>query len=214
MFETTKERASRELEHVRSGIAALAPPVVSPIEEQQPRTESIAVPPQPNRSADASTQPALNASSFFTLLKSTADAAQKTVAPALKELSKAEDAADAYLNKWGASFSQMLKDAVSIAPPEESQLLNVRHSGVLFDSSKEKGSKYLVFCFFYANHCGIELASTRCSKTYTKITKHLSTSLMKHLLPPGNKLSQRRSIPMKSPYYSIDFPRSGRKWTV
>jgi len=109
--------------------------------------QTIDVSPQPNRSVDASTQPALTASSLFTFLKSTADAAQKTVTPALKELSKAEDAADAYLNKWGASFSQMLKDAVSIVPPEESESLDSRGGGVLFDSDKEKGSKFLILFF-------------------------------------------------------------------
>jgi len=132
--------------------------------------QSIDVLPQPNPSADVSTQAALTASSLFTFLKSTADAAQKTVTPALKELSKAEDAADAYLNKWGASFSQMLKDAVSIVPPEESESLDSRAGGVLFDSDKEKGSKYCLFCFWFTDHCGIELASTCSSKSYTKMT--------------------------------------------
>jgi len=78
---------------------------------------------------------------MFSYLKSTADAAQKKLTPTLKELSKAEDAADAYLNKLGASFGQLLKDVVIIAPPEESVPLNDKDSDVLFDTSIEKHKK-------------------------------------------------------------------------
>lgn len=74
---------------------------------------------------------------MFSYLKSTADAAQKKFTPTLKELSRAEDAADAYLNKLGASFGQLLKDVVTIAPPEESESLNEKEGDVLFDTSIE-----------------------------------------------------------------------------
>lgn len=75
--------------------------------------------------------------SMFSYLKSAADAAQKRITPTLKELSKAEDAADAYLNKLGASFGQLLKDVVTIAPPQDSTSLNEREGDVLFDTSPE-----------------------------------------------------------------------------
>ena len=75
---------------------------------------------------------------MFSYLRSTADAAQKRITPTLKELSKAEDAADAYLSKLGASFGQLLKDVVTIAPPEESASLNEKEGNTLFDTSLEK----------------------------------------------------------------------------
>jgi hypothetical protein len=78
---------------------------------------------------------------MFSYLKSTADAAQKKLTPTLKEISKAEDAADAYLNKLGTSFGQLLKDVVTIAPPEESSSLNQNEGDVLFDTKVEKWTK-------------------------------------------------------------------------
>jgi len=75
---------------------------------------------------------------MFSYLRSTADAAQKKLTPTLKELSKAEDAADAYLNKWGASFGQLLKDVVSIAPPDESTAMANKDGNVLFHKAVEK----------------------------------------------------------------------------
>ena len=75
---------------------------------------------------------------MFQYLRSTADAAQKKLTPTLKELSKAEDAADAYLNKLGATFGQLLKDAVTIAPPHESSPPGEKESDVLFDNATEK----------------------------------------------------------------------------
>jgi hypothetical protein len=80
----------------------------------------------------------ITAGLMFSYLKSTADAAQKKITPKLKELSKAEDAADAYLNKLGASFGQLLKDVVTISPPEESSSLSEKEGDVLFDNSIEK----------------------------------------------------------------------------
>jgi hypothetical protein len=77
----------------------------------------------------------LIAGSMFSYLRSTADAAQKKFNPTLKELSKAEDAADAYLNKLGASFGQLLKDVVTIAPPTES---DQKDGDILFDNATEK----------------------------------------------------------------------------
>ena len=126
MLETTRERATKEFDHVRSGIAAFTADVISPTEDTSDPLEGDAV-----RSEETSVeQPRVTSESLFSYLKSTADAAQKKLNPTLQELSKAEDAADAYLNKLGTSFGQLLKDVVTIAPPEE----EVDEDGnVLFD---------------------------------------------------------------------------------
>jgi hypothetical protein len=105
VFETTRERASKELDLMRSGIASLTSPPIDQDESSERETSS---------------PPRITAASMFSYLKSTADAAQKKLSPALMELSKAEDAADAYLIKLGTNFGHMIKDAVTIAPPEES----------------------------------------------------------------------------------------------
>ena len=90
------------------------------------------------RSAEPPTSIGFSAASVFSYFKSTADAAQKRMAPTLKELSRAEDAADVYLNRLGASFGQLLKDVVTIAPPQESVLLNQKEGDVLFEATTEK----------------------------------------------------------------------------
>ena len=77
------------------------------------------------------------AASMFSYFKSTADAAQKRITPALRELSKAEDAADAYLNRWGANLGQMLREVVTIAPPAESDP-STNEAKVLFDTNIER----------------------------------------------------------------------------
>ena len=140
MFETTKERATKEFEHVRSGFAAFTSPQYSPTEERNarpvsPDSSDPEASKQPDREA---TSPRMTPGSMFQYLRSTADAAQKKLTPTLKELSKAEDAADAYLNKLGASFGQLLKDVVTIAPPDESSSPGGKDGDVLFDTSIEK----------------------------------------------------------------------------
>ena len=137
VFETTKERATKEFDHVRSGIAALATPIMSPPAEeasQQENSDPTRV--DSSRDAEPTSPTRLSAGSMFSYLRSTADAAQKKISPTLIELSKAEDVADAYLNKLGASFGQLLKDVVTIAPPTEETIQN--DGDVLFDNSIEK----------------------------------------------------------------------------
>lgn len=142
MFETTKERATKEFEHVRSGLAALTSPQNSPTEERNAKLEEQepSVFDSPNQH-ELETSPRLTAGVMFQYLRSTADAAQKKFTPTLKELSKAEDAADAYLNKLGASFGQLLKDVVTIAPPEDSSAFNSPDEEVLFNAAAEKKRK-------------------------------------------------------------------------
>ena len=144
MLETTKDKASKEFENVRSGLAVFTSPHTSSADEKIDRLGNIdtTTPDSSQHRSSEPTSPSRVSGGFmFSYLKSTADAAQKKLTPTLKELSKAEDAADAYLNKLGASFGQLLKDVVIIAPPEESVPLNDKDSDVLFDTSIEKHKK-------------------------------------------------------------------------
>jgi hypothetical protein len=76
---------------------------------------------------------------------STADAAQKKLTPALRELSKAEDTADAYLNKWGANFGQMLRDVVTINPPDEVTPMEDAENSVIFDTKLDARKKSIPY---------------------------------------------------------------------
>lgn len=137
VFETTKERATKEFDHVRSGIAALATPIMSPPAEDSSQSEkSDLTNVDGTHNAEPTSPTRLSAGSMFSYLRSTADAAQKKISPTLKELSKAEDAADAYLIKLGTSFGQLLKDAVTIAPPDDE--LEQQDRDVLFDKTTER----------------------------------------------------------------------------
>lgn len=129
------------MNHVRSGLAALR----SSSEDDTQRREPTGETPEPaHPEAAQEKSPSLPTASYmFSYLRSTADAAQKRISPALRELSKAEDVADAYLNKLGANVGQMLKDVVTIAPPEQSSKEIVNNSGIIFDSDIEKKGKNL-----------------------------------------------------------------------
>lgn len=141
VFETTKERATKEFEHVRSGFASFTSPQQSPIEERNLEEPDSSVSDSAQQREPEATSPRLTPGFMFQYLRSTADAAQKKLTPTLKELSKAEDAADAYLNKLGASFGQLLKDVVTIAPPDESSSPSGTDDDVLFNAAAEKKRK-------------------------------------------------------------------------
>lgn len=136
VFETTKERATKELDHVRSGIAAFATPIMSPGEEPSQSERSDLTHVDSSHNPEPTSPTRLSAGSMFSYLRSTADAAQKKISPTLKELSKAEDAADAYLIKLGTSFGQLLKDAVTIAPPDDE--FEQKDGDILFDKTAKK----------------------------------------------------------------------------
>ncbi|TVY22852.1 BSD domain-containing protein [Lachnellula hyalina] len=59
----------------------------------------------------------------------------------LKDIQKAEDAADEALLKFGTNISNFLKDAVSIAPPSESS--DGKGSTVLFESKDASGKRVI-----------------------------------------------------------------------
>ena len=107
-----------------------------PAEERSQSEKSDLTHVDSSRNPEPTSPTRLSAGSMFSYLRSTADAAQKKISPTLKELSKAEDAADAYLIKLGASFGQLLKDAVTIAPPDDE--LEQQGGEVLFDKTAEK----------------------------------------------------------------------------
>jgi hypothetical protein len=136
-METTRERATKEFDHVRSGLAALTAPVMAPGEDPASFQGEGSTQGESAQATYVDAQPRVTAGSMMSYLKSTADAAQKKLNPTLKELSKAEDAADAYLNKLGASFGQLLKDVVTIAPPADS-VQDPKEGDVLFDTKAEK----------------------------------------------------------------------------
>ena len=141
MLETTRDKASKEFDNVRSGLAAFTSPQTSPADEITSRienTDTTILKSSQHRSVESTSPPRISAGLMFSYLKSTADAAQKKITPTLKEISKAEDAADAYLNRLGTSFGQLFKDVVTIAPPEKSDSLNEKEGDVLFDTSIEK----------------------------------------------------------------------------
>lgn len=134
MLETTKVRASREFDNVRSGLASLG----LPSEEKVEANDAVVTERGENDPQSAVPPVRVTASSMFSYLKSTADAAQKKLSPALRELSKAEDVADAYLNRLGSNFGQMLRDVVTINPPDESASETNPDDKLLFDMNVEK----------------------------------------------------------------------------
>ena len=58
----------------------------------------------------------------------------------LKDLEKAEEAADAAIFKFGANIGNFLKDAVTVAPPTEEQS---RTGAVLFESKDQDGKRVI-----------------------------------------------------------------------
>ena len=61
----------------------------------------------------------------------------------LKELEKAEEAADAAIFRFGANIGNFLKDAVSIAPPSDSEKNKDGSAKVLFESKGEDGKRVI-----------------------------------------------------------------------
>ena len=61
----------------------------------------------------------------------------------LKDLEKAEEAADAAIFKFGANIGIFLKDAVSIAPPSADQKNKDGSSKVLFESKDQDGKRVI-----------------------------------------------------------------------
>lgn len=61
----------------------------------------------------------------------------------LKDIEKAEDAADEALLKFGTNIRNFLRDAVSIAPPSEEEKDGDGHSKVLFESKDQDGKRVI-----------------------------------------------------------------------
>ena len=66
---------------------------------------------------------------------------RSTAAARLKDIEKAEDAADEALLKFGTNIRNFLADAVSIAPPESGSAEDIKNGTVLFESKDSTGKK-------------------------------------------------------------------------
>ncbi|KAF6833589.1 BSD domain-containing protein C22A12.14c [Colletotrichum plurivorum] len=88
----------------------------------------------PTKTRDQASDEAMSSSETY-LNKLRAEAAKR-----LKELQKAEDAADEALLRFGTNISNFLKEAVSIAPPSDA---NNQGSTVLFESKDAQGKRVI-----------------------------------------------------------------------
>jgi hypothetical protein len=77
----------------------------------------------------------------------------------LKDVQKAEDAADEALLKFGTNISQFLRDAVTIAPPTADEIDSGK-SKVLFESKDSEGKRVIHTTRFEAQlhviHCSVD----------------------------------------------------------
>lgn len=89
-------------------------------------------PTTPTRSTDPSSAETPKADSSNVLSRLRSEAAKR-----LRDLQKAEDAADEALLKFGGNVRDFLKDAISVAPPENS----AQGSTVLFESKDASGKR-------------------------------------------------------------------------
>ncbi|KAK2061303.1 BSD domain-containing protein [Colletotrichum caudatum] len=89
----------------------------------------------PTKTRDQASDEAMSSSSENYLARLRSEAAKR-----LKDLQKAEDAADEALLRFGTNISNFLKEAVSIAPPSDS---NNQGSTVLFESKDLQGKRVI-----------------------------------------------------------------------
>ncbi|KAK2029264.1 BSD domain-containing protein [Colletotrichum zoysiae] len=89
----------------------------------------------PTKTRGQASDEAMSSSSENYLARLRSEAAKR-----LKDLQKAEDAADEALLRFGTNISNFLKEAVSIAPPSDS---NNQGSTVLFESKDSQGKRVI-----------------------------------------------------------------------
>jgi len=89
----------------------------------------------PTKTRDQASDEAMSSSSENYLARLRSEAAKR-----LKDLQKAEDAADEALLRFGTNISNFLKEAVSIAPPSDS---NNQGNTVLFESKDAQGKRVI-----------------------------------------------------------------------
>jgi len=89
----------------------------------------------PTKTRDQASGEAMSSSSENYLARLRSEAAKR-----LKDLQKAEDAADEALLRFGTNISNFLKEAVSIAPPSDS---NNQGNTVLFESKDAQGKRVI-----------------------------------------------------------------------
>lgn len=66
---------------------------------------------------------------------------QTVTSARLKQLQKAEDAADEALERYGRNIRDFLKDAVKVAPPSRDEHGNISSKNVLFESKDAEGKR-------------------------------------------------------------------------
>ncbi|KAK1579786.1 BSD domain-containing protein [Colletotrichum navitas] len=89
----------------------------------------------PTKTRDQASDEAMSSGSENYLARLRSEAAKR-----LKDLQKAEDAADEALLRFGTNISNFLKEAVSIAPPSDS---NNQGNTVLFESKDAQGKRVI-----------------------------------------------------------------------
>lgn len=125
----------------------------------------------------------------------------------LRDLQKAEDAADEALLRFGGNVRDFLRDAISIAPPEGDN----QESTVLFESKDAKGKRVIHTSRFDAQlhviHTSVEGFTKdpsgegyeEWSKGFDadKKTEDISSDLAKH---PDLRLTMEKLVPGQIPY--------------
>jgi hypothetical protein len=123
----------------------------APTSDPSSSTEPAA-PAHPNRPDSLSADIVKEASSIVSRFRSEA-------AKRLKDVQKAEDAADEALLKFGTNISQFLREAVTIAPPT-SEEIDSGKSKVLFESKDSEGKRVIHTTRFEAQlhviHCSLD----------------------------------------------------------
>ncbi|XPS95832.1 hypothetical protein M3J09_005113 [Ascochyta lentis] len=110
-----------------------APASASKDAASEPRTDREDMTPHPDRPESLTADIVKEAEGILSLFRSNA-------AKRLKDLQKAEDAADEALLKFGSNMRNFLSDAVSIAPPASGSQAE-KDGAVLFESKDSSGRK-------------------------------------------------------------------------
>jgi hypothetical protein len=180
-------------------VPGAAPPADQTTREAGDNTETT-----PTTSKDTSSEEALKDSE--TVLSRLREEAAKR----LKDLQKAEDAADEALLRFGSNLRDFFRDAVSIAPPSGDQADN-QDSAVLFESKDAQGKRVIHTSRFDAQLHVIHTSADSFTKDSSgaefdawtkefdidKKTADISTDLEKY---PELRATMEKLVPDQVPY--------------
>ncbi|KAF3917898.1 hypothetical protein ABW20_dc0108154 [Dactylellina cionopaga] len=144
-YDVTKNEYAQRTEQAQKGWTGLREAVVTRSRALSTGTAPEAIPEAPGEeetgessaSAERSTSPNQTSASLIARLRAEA-------VKGITEVQKAEDAADAYLAKFGANLGSFLRDAVTIAPPTEEEIAAEKANekkDVLFETRGSEESK-------------------------------------------------------------------------